>query len=313
MAAGGLIMGLGGTFGTAALGRLVGGSGGLILNVILTKMAADWFAGREIITAMAFLLSSWPLGVALALVCLGPLAATGSWSLAMYLTTAACLLGLVLILALYRRPDSTGGPKPAGPVRAGLGRQDLTLVGLAAMIWMLYNVSFIILPSFGPAFLSSSGLSPARAGQLTSLVSWILIGSIPLGGYVAEKLGRPNGFLIWCAIGTSLAVLGFGFGLAPLPLLISLGILFGPQAGIIMSLPTQVLSPEKRASGMGFFYSFYYLGLAAIPPLAGLMGDLSGDPAAPLVFGAAVGLGIIPFLVLFRFFQRRGGAGEVHP
>jgi len=259
---------------------------------------------------MGLLVTSWPLGIALALVCLGPLAATGSWSLAMVLTAAACLLGLLLVLTLYRRPAPTGEPAAAGPGMTGLSREDLTLVGLAAMIWMLFNVSFIILPSFGPAFLVSFGFEPSRASSLISLIGWILIGSIPLGGYAAEKLGRPSAFLVWCALGICLGVLGLANGLAPWPLLIALGVLFGPPAGVIMALPAQVLSPHKRASGMGFFYSFYYLGMAALPPLAGLTGDLSGNPSAPLLFGAAAGLGIIPFLVLFRVFQRRVGAGD---
>jgi hypothetical protein len=32
-------------------GRLVAGAGGVLLNVQMTKMVADWFAGREIATA----------------------------------------------------------------------------------------------------------------------------------------------------------------------------------------------------------------------------------------------------------------------
>jgi len=34
-------------------GRLVAGAGVVLLNVQMTKMVADWFAGREIATAMA--------------------------------------------------------------------------------------------------------------------------------------------------------------------------------------------------------------------------------------------------------------------
>ena len=37
-------------------GRLVSGAGGVIFNVQMTKMVADWFAGQEIATAMAIFL-----------------------------------------------------------------------------------------------------------------------------------------------------------------------------------------------------------------------------------------------------------------
>lgn len=51
-------------------GRLVTGAGGVILSVQMTKMATDLFADREIATAMAVFLNSWPAGVALSLLVL---------------------------------------------------------------------------------------------------------------------------------------------------------------------------------------------------------------------------------------------------
>jgi hypothetical protein len=48
-------------------GRLVGGAGGTLLNVQMTKMVTGWFAGQEIATAMAIFVNSWPAGVAISL------------------------------------------------------------------------------------------------------------------------------------------------------------------------------------------------------------------------------------------------------
>ena len=56
-------------------GRLLSGLGAVFLNVLMTKMVTDWFAGREIIAAMAVFVSSWPLGIALGLVSFPALAA----------------------------------------------------------------------------------------------------------------------------------------------------------------------------------------------------------------------------------------------
>ena len=42
----------------------------MLLNVLMSKMVTDWFAGKEIGTAMAVFLNSWPLGIALALLAL---------------------------------------------------------------------------------------------------------------------------------------------------------------------------------------------------------------------------------------------------
>ena len=41
------------------------GTAAVVFNVALTKMTTDWFAGREIVTAMSILIASWPFGIAL--------------------------------------------------------------------------------------------------------------------------------------------------------------------------------------------------------------------------------------------------------
>jgi MFS family permease len=70
MLVGGLAMALSASWGVQIAGRLVAGAGGVMLNVQMTKMVADWFVGREIATAMAIFVNSWPAGVAIALLTL---------------------------------------------------------------------------------------------------------------------------------------------------------------------------------------------------------------------------------------------------
>jgi MFS family permease len=57
----------------AMVGRVVSGAGAVVLNVLLAKMVADWFHDRELATAMGLLVVSWPFGIGLALIVLGPL------------------------------------------------------------------------------------------------------------------------------------------------------------------------------------------------------------------------------------------------
>src|SRR6201986_1378916 len=70
MTAGGLAIALAPTWGWQVTGRIVAGIGGVLLNVLMSKMVTDWFAGKEIATAMAIFVNSWPFGIALALVVL---------------------------------------------------------------------------------------------------------------------------------------------------------------------------------------------------------------------------------------------------
>ena len=59
---GSLVLANSAKFPMAFAGRLIGGVGAVMLNVQLTKIVNDWFADKEIITAMAVLMSSWPFG-----------------------------------------------------------------------------------------------------------------------------------------------------------------------------------------------------------------------------------------------------------
>ena len=70
MLVGSLAMALSDSWNVQIAGRLVAGAGGVILNVQLTKMVTDWFAGREIATAMAIFVNSWPAGIAVSLLTL---------------------------------------------------------------------------------------------------------------------------------------------------------------------------------------------------------------------------------------------------
>ena len=78
MLVGSLAMAFGESWSWQIAGRLVAGAGGVLLNVQMTKMVTDWFAGKEIATAMAIFVNSWPAGVALSLLTL-PSIGTALW------------------------------------------------------------------------------------------------------------------------------------------------------------------------------------------------------------------------------------------
>src|SRR5215218_2851953 len=96
MVLGGLWVGLSGTYLSASLGRIVSGVGAVLLNIVLAKMVTDWFAGREIVRAMALFVSSWPVGIGLGLLVLPILATTTSARATTSAVTWAILLSLPL-------------------------------------------------------------------------------------------------------------------------------------------------------------------------------------------------------------------------
>src|SRR5690349_899493 len=70
MILGGSLMGLATDLPQLLAGRVLSGSGAVLLNVVVTKMVTDWFEGHNIVSALGILVTSWPLGIALALVIL---------------------------------------------------------------------------------------------------------------------------------------------------------------------------------------------------------------------------------------------------
>jgi len=164
MVAGGVLTAGAGGFGTAVAGRVVSGVGAVVMNILLAKMVADWFAGKELSTAMAVMLTSWPVGLGLAAATLGGVAAGASWRTAVVVTALAAGAGLLLML-LYR--NAPGGA--AGTARAALGGRDLRLSISAGFAWGCFNASLVTIVAFGPGLLLARGTPLADAGRVVSL------------------------------------------------------------------------------------------------------------------------------------------------
>lgn len=305
MIAGALIMTAGTSFEAQAGGRLLAGIGGVLLNVLMSKMVTDLFAGREIATAMGIFVNSWPVGIAASLLLLPPIAQAGGLTLALGAVAGFALLALVL-LAFVRVPRNAA-PSPA-PARERLGGTALLAVVVAGAVWGLYNAALGMVFGFGPAMLAERGLSPAAASATTSVALWMVAVSVPLGGLLADRTGRPDtvlgaGLLAFAAA----LVLAIDHGPA-LVAFATLGLAGGLAAGPIMSLPSAVLRAGVRAQGMGVFFALFYLLIVLAPILAGDAAQRHGSAGIAFVIGAVMLCACCPGLLLFRSLAARDPA-----
>ena len=101
---GGLLMAFWPSWSAQICGRLLAGLGGVLLNVIMSKMVTDWFAGREIASAMAIFVNSWPVGIALALIVLPPAGMAYGVPAVYLISSATVALGFITFAAFYRSP-----------------------------------------------------------------------------------------------------------------------------------------------------------------------------------------------------------------
>ena len=290
---------------TALVGRIVSGTGAVLLNVLLAKMVADWFGDRDLATAMGILVVSWPVGIGLALVVLGPLSVATSWTFALQTSTGVCVAAFLLVALVYREPvtSSTKAVKPQPASR--LTRQELTFASLSGAVWTFYNVAYIIVVSFAPLLLADRGLAAANAALISSAATWPLVVSIPLGGVLADRTGRGEAIMHACFLAMAVCMPFMLMAPSPLIMLAIIGLVVGPAAGIIMALPARVLRPEARSLGMGVYYTWYYIGMAMLPGIAGWCRDLSGVAAAPLMFASLLVIIAIACAVLFQRLEKR--------
>jgi len=295
MLVGSLAMALTDLWSLQIAGRLVAGAGGVLLNVQLTKMITDWFAGKEMATAMAIFVNSWPAGVALSLLSL-PLIGTAYRLAAVHLFVAALITIGAVMAAFYRAPQSAIASVASS---ARLSVQVMMAVVVAGLIWGLFNLGFAMIFSFGPTMLVERGYTIAQSGSVISIVLWLAVFSIPLGGFVADRLKRPQFVLVAGSLLFALLMLLLAHSGVVIPLVVALGLISGQPAGPMMSLPARVLEPATRALGMGIFYTLYYAAMTVGPIVAGAAAKWTGSAAAAFDFGAAVVLACPLLLWLF--------------
>ncbi len=304
MTLGGVLAAAGDSYALAVTARALAGTGVVLQFVLMTKMLADWFSGSELILAMGLYLNGWPVGIGIALVAQAPLADATSWRFVMLTTAVLSAAALVLVAALYRAPAAglrTGG----GSRPSRLSAAEFQLISLAGLLWALLNMAYVIIVSFAPSFLAARGTPFAEASATVSLATLLAVISVPAGGFLASRLGRPNLFIVVCTLIGGGAIALLPYTSAEIPLFTVMGLIMFAPASVVTTLPIQASRPDNRTTGLGLFYTWWYLGLAVAPPLAGLGYDLAGDARVPMVMAAAFAFAALPVLALFRFLQAR--------
>jgi predicted MFS family arabinose efflux permease len=286
MLAGSVVMAFASSWSVQIAGRLVSGAGAVILSVQMTKMLTDWFVGKEIATAMAIFVNSWPAGIAISLLVLPSIGT--AWGVGAVHLSVAVMIGcsIVLLAIGYRPPADIAITLMTTSLR--LDRSAAIAVIAAGLIWGLFNIGFAVIFSFGPSLLVERGWSIAAAGSTISIVLWLAVGSVALGGFLADRTGRPEVLLVAGCIVFALLMIVLPRTSAVISTIVAIGLVCGHPAGPMMSLPARVLQPGTRAVGMGLFYTIFYAAMMLGPVIGGACAKWTGSAAAAFDFGAAM-------------------------
>ncbi len=183
---------------------------------------------------------------------------------------------------------------------AFFSRSDMVFIGLFLMMWFIY---FADLVGIG------QGEAAARAGGLIGLTGAVVMVSLPLWGWIIQRVGRV------AALAGGLALSGMGFvliGLIVNPfdwsiilpmILVAIG-----QAGCLVApqvLAMDLTPKDIRGSVLGAFYVIGGIGIIVFVQVGGVLFDAVG-PHAPFVF---IGIGNLT-LMSFALWALRSGVDK---
>ena len=172
--------------------------------------------------------------------------------------------------------------------------------GLPRAFWILClgtlvnRVGGFVSPFLSIYLTTQRGLPVEQAGGIVSLIGLGSIGSGPVGGFLADRLGRRPALAIATLLGGS-AMLAMGWARDPVviaPLAFVLGFCGEMYRPIVSATVADLVPPEDRPRAYGFLYWVVNLGFSFALPLAGFVASRSyaalfiGDAVTTFLFGA---------------------------
>lgn len=270
--------------------------------VAFTVLYAGYFSPDEAPKAMGVISFYTSVAQMIASALGGLVADIWDWHAAFYLGAAGGLAGLATAAWITEQDSRSKGPAPEfrSLIRMG-GQWPLLSVSLLAVLAQI--VTFSTMFGFTPLYAIHIGANKAELGALT------VVSTLPnaVAGYISGTvLARRFGERMTAAGGFVIAALGT----AAIPLSHTVGLLFLTQAmngfgqgltmPILMGLSIARVSPEKRATAMGFFQAIYSLGMVAGPVFVGWMGSHIGLPGGFASVAAISALAAILTLLWLR-------------
>ena len=179
--------------------------------------------------------------------------------------------------------------------------------GLPAAFWALWSGSLVnrlgqfVLPFLSLFLTHSRGYSVAQAGAVLTAMGLGSAISQPLGGMLADRIGRRRTMAGGsAAAAAAMLALGAAHGM---PALCAAAFLFGTAADIYRPASSaaiaDLVAPELRARAFALMFWSFNLGFAVATLLGGFLADKSywllfiGDAATALVFALVV-LRLVP-------------------
>lgn len=305
MVLGGLLLATASTLTMAMIGRLIAGCGGVTVQMLLSRMVADRYAGGPYSSsAVGTILASWPAGIALALVVLGPLAQLAGWRTS--LLVAALAPAIFMVWRAWvddAAPRQQEQARPLFDYTPGEWRVVITL----SLGYFCFNGALACYVAFVPVMMTESGDSAASASLQAAVAMAVLAVFTPFGGVIADRIGKPIVVMVGASLGAALAMLATVWMSSHLLALALAGAMFALAPGPMGAALTAAVRPQGRPAGFALFAIFANVGIMLAPPLAGWLSDIGGGSSWAILFSAGLIAANAPLVLAARAQAASGG------
>ena len=262
--------------------RVIEGVGTSFMAVVAPAVIALWFPADKRGTPMGIWATWVPLGSTIMFAIAPVLAGLWNWQGVWGFGSFFALMGWLLYYFFIKPTpvpfiDSGSSAVSEGvtgrDLRAALRNRDLWLI---SFLFCCFNITFISFFTWTPTFLNTvRGISLARASLLIGIVPMSTIVSLPISGWISDRLGSRK---VVCVIPMVLlmALWPLAFFVSEglfLPLVITIGLVGGFIPTGVFSAGSEVVGDERLAG----------MAMAVI-----MVGQNAGMLMGPLGFGGIV-------------------------
>ncbi|MBI4882146.1 MAG: MFS transporter [Planctomycetes bacterium] len=286
------------------LGRILFGLGAETQIVMLNKVLAKWFLGKELALAFGINLGVARVGSALGMSQSPRVAEAFGFTAALWLGAVVMGAGLILFLVYMvmdlRDERIRGAARGAAALAPGEEFHFSTLVALFAsrpyiLITLLcatfYAVVFPFQDYLADLLTHKYGFNAVKAGDFTSLVPWgAAVFTIIFGAFVDRK-GKRATLMLGGALLLLLSSLCFGLTmLSPWILVPVFGIAFSLVPAAMWPAVALIVEEKKLGTAYGFMAWVQNLLWWMMPPLVGKVLDTSNPGVTPETLEAGTGV-----------------------
>lgn len=271
---------------------VLAGLGGGAVDAALNAFAAARFASRH----LNWMHGSWGIGATLGPALATALLAAGVGWQAGYAAVTLLLAALTAaFLATRRRWDAAAPDAPAAPTTA-LSALRSPVVRLQMALFFVYTGLEAGAGQWAATLLVARGATPPEAAAAAALF-WggLATGRIGLG-FVVDRIG-PDRLLLLAAPVAVLAAAGLISGIADRAMLMLLAASLAPVYPTVMARTPARLGASLAVHAIGFQVAAAMAGVAVLPGAMGLLADLFGAEAVPLL---VLALAVLLALLLWR-------------